>query len=108
MTTDRTAFVSSMSVDDLFDAVANRHRRRLLTALLETGSLRIDEVTASVDDLETVRLRMSHVHLPKLADIGLIEWTHGMDEIERGPQFEQVRWLLQSLRSQANELPHGW
>jgi hypothetical protein len=108
MTTDRTTFVSSMSAADLFDAVADRYRRQLLIALLETGSLHIDEVVDSAADLETVRLRMSHVHLPKLADIGLVEWGHERNEVERGPQFEQVRWLLQSLHEQANELPTDW
>ncbi|WP_243645299.1 hypothetical protein [Natrarchaeobius chitinivorans] len=51
--------------------------------------------TALVD--ETNRIEYDHVHLPKLADYGFIEWSHGTDRVERGPRFDEIEPTLELL-----------
>jgi len=40
---------------------------------------------------------MHHRHLPKLVDYGLIEWHTDTQEIVTGPQFEEIRPLLECI-----------
>lgn len=74
------------SADVLFDLLANERRRHLLSALEERGDERVtfeelvDAVTAAewpepgpATHRERVVIDLHHVHLPKLADAGLIE-----------------------------------
>ncbi|MBV0923961.1 hypothetical protein KTS45_07065 [Halomicroarcula limicola] len=51
---------------------------------------------------------MHHVHLPKLADHGFIEWDRESDEIRRGPNFDRARPLLELLVAHEDELPAEW
>ncbi len=42
---------------------------------------------------------MFHVHLPKLEDYGYIEWNKETDQIIKGPQFDEIRPLLECIAS---------
>lgn len=95
-------------VDDLLDALADARRRRLLVALLESGPeddspLTVEDVAAAGDDVAMV-----HVHLPKLADYGFVEWDSVSGEIRRGPKFDEVAPLLARIDERADELPPDW
>lgn len=71
--------------DELFEALTDRHRRRVLdvlrtagqpltlTALAEELALRTED-EASDDRTERLRVSLYHRHLPKLADTGLVEF----------------------------------
>jgi len=41
------------------------------------------------------QIAMYHVHLPKLENYGYIEWDRDGDEVTRGPQFDEIRPLLE-------------
>ena len=98
------------SNDLLFELLADRRRRHILHCLIDQpdGVAEFtDLVDAVVDhepetdagDRETVRTRLYHVHLPKLAEAGVIDYD---------TRSETVRYSQQPLleRCLAN-IPHG-
>lgn len=99
--------------DEALDALKSDQRRRVLFALL-AGDSRSDPDPAIVPDAaegdprEDLSIETHHVHLPKLADYGFIEWDRETGEIRRGPNFGKIRPLLELLRDHAEELPEGW
>lgn len=83
--------------DDAHRVLASSRRREILNAL--TGRDRIeypDEITFRDHvDLDEIRVMMHHSHLPMLAEHEYIEWDPDAQEIARGPNFENIRPLLQ-------------
>lgn len=102
--------VRSVSFDDMVDALADVQRRKLLLALLEHNPQ--DDSPAAVGGSESDALEhlstMNHVHLPKLADYGFIEWDREKHEVSKGPNFDEIRPLLEMLDRHADELPADW
>jgi len=48
---------------------------------------------------------MYHVHLPKLDDIGVVDWDREADTIRRGPNFAETEPILDVLGSRRDDLP---
>ncbi len=102
----------AVSFDDMVDALAHVQRRKLLVALLEENPQ--DEtptvVADSKEDSDAVErlVSMHHVHLPKLADYGFIEWDREAHEVMKGPNFDEIRPLLELLGDHEDELPEDW
>lgn len=98
-------------LDDMLLALADRHRRRILLALLEGDSLAVDDVVVPPDDgagedyLKRHQIRLLHNHLPHLNDAGLVRWNPGAGTVERGPRFDEVRSLLELLDGHKAALP---
>lgn len=102
----------AQSNDFLLDDVADGTRRALLAALhSRNGTIPTDElathVTAAINgidlvdvtraDREPVQTALVHRHLPKLEDVGMIEWAHGEGTVTatdhpvwQEPQFQQL------------------
>mgnify|MGYP002762999200 CR=1 FL=1 len=102
----------AISFDDMVNALADIQRRKLLTSLLEHNP-QDDTPTVVVDsDSETDAVErlvtMQHVHLPKLADYGFIEWNKDTNEVMKGPKFDEIRPLLELLAKHEDELPEDW
>ena len=99
-------------VDDAFRALADRHRRRLLAALLERNPQ--DEASVpentSIDSTEAdeVLFEFYHTHLPMLEQHGYIEWDRGKQSVSKGPNFDEIRPLLELIDRHRDELPAGW
>lgn len=93
--------------DATFDALANEHRRTLLVALLEenpldaTASIPVDEDPGIPKPEQQLQIEMYHRHLPKLADEGFIRWNRDTTHVVEGPQFEELRPLLDVVASHA-------
>lgn len=101
----------SLSFDDAVDALADVQRRKLLMALLEHNPQ--DDVPVVLtgedgDDAVERLVTMQHVHLPKLVDYGFVEWDQATHEVTKGPQFDEIRPLLELLDEHADELPADW
>jgi len=101
------------SLDDALDALADRWRRALLLALLESNPQSTDPPAWKIDggddedELDPL-VKLRHVHLPKLEDYGFVEWDREADEIRKGPQFAEIRPLLELLDDHREELPSDW
>jgi len=48
---------------------------------------------------------MQHVHLPKLADHGFIDWDQDAQRVTKGPQFDEIEPLLTVLSENQDVLP---
>ncbi|WP_435075565.1 DUF7344 domain-containing protein [Halorubrum sp. HHNYT27] len=100
-------------LDVTLDILANHYRRRLLIALLEHNPQDDDDTQTPVEatvedgDLETLRVQMTHVHLPKMEDAGFIRWNREMNEVRKGPRFDEIRPLLELIHNHSDELPDG-
>jgi hypothetical protein len=103
---------SHYSFDDVMDALATVHRRELLVSLVMQRSqdepsvfdvLSYSEAFADVSFTE-----MYHVHLPKLAEYGFIEWNRDTHEVTKGPNFDDISPLLELLNRHSDRLPDGW
>lgn len=114
MTLDRDKSATQTSMDTVLDILANKYRRRLLFALLEHNPQEDDDIQIPSDihieneDLKGLKIEMVHVHLPKLEEASFIMWDREVHEVRVGPQFEEIRPLLQLMRDNADKLPEGW
>lgn len=102
----------TVSFDEALDALAKPQRRRLLTALLDHNPQDDTPVVIADGDAESDAVErlvtMDHVHLPKLQEYGFIEWNRDTHEVAKGPNFDEIRPLLELLQSHEDELPPGW
>lgn len=93
--------------DDAFLALASSEPRRLLTTLAERESEPDDglyvpeDVPSEAREAERPGVMMHHVHLPKLEAAGLIDWDQDANRVTRGPQFAEVRPILELLTDDA-------
>lgn len=93
----------SDAVDDQLDALADPERRRLLFALLDAQPDedvlgRLADGARPGRDLD-YRTAMRHFHLPKLDDLGFVDWDRERGAVERGPEFDRLRPFLELLAS---------
>lgn len=86
--------------DDLFRAFVSRRRRRLFLALWgrgpDAGPVPLDDLPAS--DAEDDRLKLRHVHLPMLDEMGYVAWDPDRNEVGRGPRFGEAVPLVEWFR----------
>lgn len=92
---------STQSSEDAIDALADVQRRNLLLALREDDTLHDwrDVVADSEEGPQTDAriVEMHHVHLPKLADQGYIDWDPRSNTIVKGWNYEELEPLLGML-----------
>lgn len=98
--------------DDALDALSHVQRRKLLLSLLEhnpqdDSPVVIGDSESEIEALESLT-SMNHVHLPKLVEYGFIEWDRENNEVVKGPDFVEIRPLLELLDDHVDELPDGW
>lgn len=89
------------SLDDTFQLLSADARRQLLFALLEREPLdpeaAVTPGAGGIEDAREARIKLRHVHLPKLEAAGFLAWDREAGEIRRGPEFEEVSRLLELL-----------
>lgn len=97
--------VSVDAIDSMMEALTSRTRRVVLMSLLG------DDATSDLESLERrvdgehARVKLYHVHLPKLAHFGYVEWDTDAGTISRGPEFAAVEPLVQLLDEYETALP---
>lgn len=96
MSTDRSG------LNDVFDALRDPRRRRVLAALEDaTGGRRdvtaLAETVAAGDDREQVHAGLVHHHLPKLDQLGYVRWDRDGGTVARGPKWEVFELVLHRL-----------
>lgn len=93
-------------VDRVLDALGKQERRHLLISLRDGRVEHEGDVVARGGDQS--RLQLRHNHLPKLTDMGYIEWNPETGEIAAGPRFDEIKPLLALIENHAHELPANW
>lgn len=94
-------------VDDVFDALRHKQRRRILYSLIEHESRRelsIVDLMNSGKYQGRQWVALYHNHLPKLNELGYIEWERESCTIGRGPQFDEIIPFIRSAMNNTNEL----
>jgi len=98
------------SLDSSLTLVADQHRRRLINHLRHNGNgeVRIDNLVdqlhqaepAAIDGRQKTRnqlaIQLNHIHLPKLANHGVIDHDHERGTIEYQPD-KQIETVLEGL-----------
>ncbi|THE65405.1 ArsR family transcriptional regulator [Salinadaptatus halalkaliphilus] len=88
-------------MDELFEALSSAHRRRILRALLDhrphdDGGLRVPaDVFSTAQSTDSLELALYHTHLPRLADLGLVQWNRETRMVRPGPRFEDITGMLE-------------
>ncbi|MFD1513724.1 DUF7344 domain-containing protein [Halomarina rubra] len=76
-TTDSPTARTTPDADHTFRLLADDERRTLLGAFEEAEHVAVedlrDHIAADADDRDHASIRLHHVHLPKLADAGLLD-----------------------------------
>jgi hypothetical protein len=67
-----------------------------------------NDVEFEDEDVDILRIRMVHVHFPKLEAAGFMQWNRETNTIRKGPLFDEIRPLLVLMRDHADELPDDW
>ena len=100
------------SFDEMLHLLSKVQRRKLLVALLDHNpqddSPRVVGESATETGALSSMIEMHHAHLPKLEDYGFIVWDRDSNEVSKGPEFGEIRPLLELLRDHEDELPDGW
>ncbi|WP_327052518.1 DUF7344 domain-containing protein [Halomicrococcus gelatinilyticus] len=94
--------------DYCFKALADGRRRTLLAALLEHNPQSPGDPAVAGGDTESLEYRrrqaaMHHNHLPMLDEYGFVTWDEETNEVSKGPQFEEIRPLLELVDDQAGD-----
>jgi len=104
---------SSEPLNRLFGVLSSPRRRRILRTLAEsnprqTGEFTPDEFGADGEEVARFQVELYHVHLPKLADAGYVDWDRSAGTVRRGPKYEEIRPTLDLLLDHEEELPGSW
>lgn len=108
--------VGTRSDSRAFEALANSDRRQLLLALFDANPQDDDDLDPldllvegeTTHDFGITRLELTHSHLPKLAEMGFIEWDRELDELSKGPNWKEIAPLLRLMHKHQDELPDKW
>ena len=99
------------SFDTYLDALQHVDRRRLLLALLDTEEaarpIELDQLKYETAESD-VLVSFHHVHLPKPENQGFVDASPDQHAVTTGPQFEEIRPLLELLDTHRNRLPPDW
>jgi hypothetical protein len=97
-----------LSPDDAFRVLAHHHRRIIVTSLLgNRHGVSVDALIEDVlvhDDLSgdpadtrrRIAAKLHHVHLPRLADVGLVEWDRDHDVVTPTARLPALEPLVEA------------
>ncbi|WP_335343067.1 transcriptional regulator [Halomontanus rarus] len=100
-------------LDEFFRSIANAQRRRLLVHMLshnpeDESKVYTGDIEKSDEELSILLVQMEQTHLPLLEDYGFINWDRKNHEVTKGPQFDEIRPLLEMIVNHRDELPDNW
>lgn len=95
----------------VFRALSTEPRRQLIISLMDAEpdqSVPLPESAIMPNvplDSERLSLELYHIHLPMLADMGFIAWETEPLVASRGPKFDQVAAVFETLHTEASRIP---
>lgn len=98
--------------DELLGALADPYRRELLLALIQHNpqddddSDPLDIHPEGADAFSQMNIFMGH--LPKLAELGVIDWDQDKNQISKGPDWQEFEPLLRLIAENKDRLPEEW
>lgn len=96
-------------IDRILDNLCDRYRRLILLRLKEGAIEREDDVLRQeLYDRERRKQELIHHHLPRLQDVGYVEWDRQTGKLSKGPRFDEVEPFFELLEEHASELPADW
>lgn len=100
-----------LGLDEALELFQNPYRRRLLVTSLdhnpEDEADIPSDLATSDDEFDQPVIEMTHVYLPKLEELGVIDWNRDENVVTKGPAFEELRPLLELVHNHRDELPDG-
>lgn len=105
--------MSRRSPDErVFEAMRHRYRRHLLIAMGQDDPPPDDDIdpltvvpTEERSSATVIRRELYHNHLPKLDEMGFIEWDPGAGKISKGSNWDDVEPLVRVIHENRGELP---
>ena len=109
-----------LAEDQFYRALASHHRRRVLSYLLEENNSNVEELATVLSgwkatttgtmqtpaDRSDLFIELSHNHLPRLADAGLIDYDSQTGSVQLGSLHPQVADVIrQSVRAEQPDGP---
>ena len=97
--------------NNVFEALTAEPRRQLIAALVDAPAdqpVVLPEAAASPtvhSDLDFLQVDLRHTHLPLLDDAGFVRYESEPFRAYRGPRFEEVATVIETLHDAAADLP---
>ncbi|MFC3959814.1 hypothetical protein [Halovivax cerinus] len=97
--------------DRLYDALSAEPRREVIISLLEAPpeqGLPLPDAAVSPNqtvDPDTLAVQLRHHHLPVLSDGGYVDWDRDAFVVERGPNFAEPAFVVDTLLQARAEMP---
>ena len=95
----------------IFEATVAEPRRQIVVSLLDRSPDRSIPLPESAinpavpTDLDCLRQQLIHHHLPLLEDLSFIEWSREPFVATRGPRFDEVAVVFESLHRYSTQIP---
>lgn len=108
-----------LGLDGVFDALRHPRRRYLLSALADESELSLTSLATDIvaweDDVpredvrtearERCRIALHHVHLPKLAEFGIVDYEPGDEPTVRAADTDSVTAVLDGVDAELDTAP---
>jgi hypothetical protein len=101
------------SLNTLFEVLSHSVRRKILVELADhnprtEAEFETEEFVADAGNPDSSEIELHHIHLPKLADSGFINWDSETETITRGPRFSEIEPLLVVIDNHQDTLSVDW
>lgn len=97
------------AADRTLTALSHVCRRRLLFELYREQNsgdgAAVDYTEIAPFGTETGRVRLYHVHLPKLEEFGYISWDEAEETVRTGPVWGEIEPVLELISTHHRDLP---
>lgn len=102
-----------LTLDEVFSALSHSTRRHVLSTIAEHdprrgGEMDPEDLLEGDETPQHRHLELHHNHLPSLDAAGFIDWDPETDTITRGPRYEDIRPVIELMRTHQDELPDDW
>lgn len=101
------------SLTTMFGVLSHGARRQILVKLADHNprtevEFQTEEFVPDGGNADSPKTELHHIHLPKLADSGFINWDSETETITKGPRFSEIEPLLVVIDNHQDTLPVDW